>query len=88
MANVAYRLDDHPERNIEIVVHIDDEMAETQRDDLVEFLQSTDGVRTADFCPLRFHLMLVQYDREKVSSQDVIRRVNSRQVNAQLIGPI
>ena len=88
MSGVAYQLKDQQERQVEIVVHIDEELGETRRGDLVEYLNSTDGISAAEFCPLRYHLMLVQYDRNRVSSLDVIHRVSSRAVNAQLIGPI
>jgi hypothetical protein len=88
MTDVAYKLHEKPQANVEIVVHIDEEMDQTQRVDLVDFLTQTDGVSTAEFCPLRFHLMLVQYDRDRVTSQDVLRRVKSRKVTARLIGPI
>ena len=75
-------------KNVEIVVHVDEELGEIQRGELVDYLTSTDGVSAAEFCPLRFHLMLVQYDRERITSQDVIRRVNTQAIHASLIGPI
>ena len=76
MTNVAYQMNNN------------EDLGETQRGDLVDYLSSTDGVSTAEFCPLRYHLMLVQYDRNRVSSLDIIHRVSSRAVHAQLIGPI
>jgi len=42
----------------------------------------------AEFCPLRYHLMLVRYDRDLYSSQDVLNRVTSQNVDARLIGPV
>jgi len=62
--------------------------AASYRGELTEYLASTDDVSAAEFCPLRFHLMLVQYDRDGISSQDIIQKINSRRVHAQLIGPI
>jgi hypothetical protein len=88
MTGVAYQLNQNQAKDIEIVVHIDEELGESNRGELTEYLTSTDGVSAAEFCPLRFHLMLVQYDRDRISSQDIIQRINSRRVNAQLIGPI
>jgi len=88
MAGVAYELDRNQAKKVEIVVHIDEELGDSNRGELTEYLATTDGVSTAEFCPLRFHLMLVQYDRNRVSSLDIIHRVNSKAVNAQLIGPI
>ena len=88
MTGLAYRREEEGAKRVEIVVHVDEELGETQRGELVDYLTSTDGVSTAEFCPLRYHLMLVQYDRDRISSQDVIRRVNSRSIHAELIGPI
>jgi hypothetical protein len=88
MAGVAYELDRNQAKNVEIVVHIDEELGDSNRGELTEYLTSTKGVSAAEFCPLRYHLMLVQYDKDRTSSQDIIQRINSRQINAQLIGPI
>ena len=88
MAGVAYELDRNQAKKVEIVVHIDEELGDSNRGELTEYLASTDGVSTAEFCPLRYHLMLVQYDKDRTSSQDIIQRINSRKISAQLIGPI
>ena len=88
MGEVAYDLQQQPGHNIEIVVHINEYLEEHRRKELVDALESTDGIHTAEFCPLRYHLMLVQYDRNNLSSQDVLRRVMDQNVNAQLIGPM
>jgi hypothetical protein len=37
---------------------------------------------------LRYHLMLVRYDRDMYASQDVLGRVTSHNVSARLIGPV
>jgi len=42
----------------------------------------------AEFCPLRYHLILVRYDTDAFSSQDVLKRINSQEVHAQFIGPV
>lgn len=88
MVEVAYDVQQQPAHNIEIIVHVDETLEEHQRKDLVDALESTDGIHTAEFCPLRYHLILVQYDRESLRSQDVLDRVMERHVNAQLIGPV
>ena len=78
-----------PQHNIvEIVVHIEDMLGDTQRRDLTDFLESSDGINAAEFCPLRYHLMLVQYDRERMNSRDVLEQVMSRNIHAKLIGPV
>jgi hypothetical protein len=37
---------------------------------------------------LRYHLMLVRYDRETFDSLDVLGKVNAQDVHAELIGPL
>ncbi|MEN8106382.1 MAG: hypothetical protein ABFS22_00065 [Pseudomonadota bacterium] len=76
------------DHNIEIVVHVEETLGEERRQELVTALEDTNGIKTAEFCPLRYHLMLVQYNRDQMSSQDVLGRVHSQNIHAQLIGPV
>jgi hypothetical protein len=77
-----------PAHTVEIVVHIPEALEEQQRDNLVGALNGNAGIIAAEFCPLRYHLLLVRYDRDRYSSQDVLERVNSNDLNARLIGPV
>lgn len=77
-----------PAHTVEIVVHISEDLADQQRRDLVAALNSNASIVAAEFCPLRYHLMLIRYDRDTCSSQDVLNRVNSHNPGARLIGPI
>lgn len=88
MSGVAYQFATELQQNVEIVVHVDENLSESQRNDLVNHLVSSDGIASAEFCPLRYHLMLVQYDRHQYNSQDVLKQVNSRNIHAELIGPV
>ena len=63
-------------------------LGETRRKDLVTALENEESIVSAEFCPLRYHLMLVRYDRDLNSSHDVLDRVSSQNVNARLIGPV
>jgi hypothetical protein len=74
--------------NVEIIVHVDETLGEERRNDLVTALEDQNGIRSAEFCPLRYHLMLVQYNRELMTSQDVLGKVTSQNVHAKLIGPV
>jgi len=53
---------------VEIVVHVSDSLEEGQRNKLVSALEQEEGIVSAEFCPLRYHLMLVRYDRGRFSS--------------------
>jgi phosphoribosyl-ATP pyrophosphohydrolase len=88
MAQVLHSIESEPDHTVEIVVHITETLGEQRREDLVAALEDSSGITTAEFCPLRYHLMLVRYDRDLYSSQDVLKRVTSQNVNARLIGPV
>jgi hypothetical protein len=76
------------QNTVEIVVHVTEELNEDQRKNLASALENTNGITGAEFCPLRYHLMLVRYDTDGFSSQDVLRSITSQDVRAQLIGPV
>ena len=88
MAQALRSIDAYPDRTVEIVVHITETLGEQRREDMVSALEENTGITTAEFCPLRYHLMLVRYDRDMYSSKDVLARVESQGVNARLIGPV
>ena len=88
MAQALHSIETYPEHTVEIVVHITESLGEQQRDNLVAALEDNSGITAAEFCPLRYHLMLLRYDRELYSSQDVLDRVKAQNVDARLIGPV
>jgi hypothetical protein len=88
MGQPLHSIESEPDHTVEIVVHITETLGEQQREDLVSALEDSSGITTAEFCPLRYHLMLVRYDRDLYSSQDVLDRVTSQNVSARLIGPV
>lgn len=88
MGNVAYDLQNKPEHKVEIVVHVEETLTEDQRSGLVSSLEESAGIGRAEFCPLRYHLMLVQYDHNQINSQEVLGRVSLQNVHAKLIGPV
>jgi len=88
MGQALHSIEFEPEHTVEIVVHITETLGEQRRGDLVAALEDSGGITTAEFCPLRYHLMLVRYDREVYSSQDVLEHVTSHNVSARLIGPV
>ena len=74
--------------SVEIVVHISESLEDRQRNNLLVALENEEGIVSAEFCPLRYHLMLVRYDRDQYSSQDVLKAVGAQRLQARLIGPI
>ena len=88
MGQALHSIENEPDTTVEIVVHITETLGEQRRGDLVAALEDNGGISTAEFCPLRYHLMLLRYDRDLYSSQDVLNRVKAQNVNARLIGPV
>jgi hypothetical protein len=88
MEQTLHNAENEPAHTVEIVVHISDNLEEQQRRNLIAALNSNAGIVAVEFCPLRYHLMLIRYDRDTYSSQDVLNRVNSHNVSARLIGPV
>ena len=88
MGQALHSIESEPDSTIEIVVHITETLGDQRREDLVTALEGNGGITAAEFCPLRYHLMLVRYDRDLYSSQDVLERVTSQNVKARLIGPV
>jgi hypothetical protein len=79
---------DVAKNTVEIVVHISESLDDVERNNLVAALEQNYGIVSAEFCPLRYHLMLVRYDRDLYSSQNVLHDVSDRKLQARLIGPI
>lgn len=75
-------------RPVEIVIHVSDRLDQEQRKGLVEALTRDNEVCSAEFCQLRDHLMLVRYDRGKISSLGVLNKIEQQSYRAQLVGPI
>jgi len=88
MGEALHSIVSEPEHTVEIIVHISETLGEVRRNNLVAALERDSSIVSAEFCPLRYHLMLVRYDRDNYSSQDVLGSVKSRNINARLIGPV
>ena len=88
MVQALHSIESEPANTVEIVVHISENLGETKRRDLVAALENEDSIVSAEFCPLRYHLMLVRYDRDIASSQEVLASVMAKKYNARLIGPV
>ena len=88
MGQALHSIESELDHTVEIVVHISETLGEQRREDLITALEDSGGITTAEFCPLRYHLMLVRYDRDLYSSHDVLGRVKSQNVDARLIGPV
>jgi hypothetical protein len=71
---------------VEIVIHVDQALSEDQRTALVSNLKGHDGVEHASFTAGRDHLMVIDYDSNKLHSLDILGYVKQEHLNAELIG--
>ena len=88
MNQVAQQLPNAEKCAVEVVVYIRKDLEDEQRDLVVSALEKTNGIIGAEFCLLRNHLVLANYDKNIMSSQDVLKSFNSLNLDAKLIGPI
>ena len=70
---------------VEVVVCVSENLKSRQRNNLVVALEAEYGITSAEFCSYRHHLMLVKYNSNMYSSQDVLASVRSHNVNARLM---
>jgi hypothetical protein len=68
-----------------VVIHVDEALSEEQRAALLGNLQKHDGVERARFTKGREHLMVIEYNSDKLHSSDVLDYVRQEHVNAELI---
>ena len=73
---------------VEIVVYIKKDLEEEQQNLVISALKQTNGIMGAEFCATRNHLVLAKYDKDILSSQDVLKSFNSLKLDAKLVGPI
>jgi len=71
---------------VEVVIHVDETLSEEQQAGMVSNLQRRDGVEKARFTTGRPHLMLIDYDSNKLRTSDVLDYVKQENVNAELVG--
>jgi cell division protein FtsX len=88
MNQVAQHLPNEEKCAVEIVVYISKDLGDEQQNLVVSALEKTNGIIGAEFCLMRNHLVLAKYDRNMMSSQDVLKSFNSLNLEAKLIGPI
>jgi cell division protein FtsX len=88
MNQVAQHLPDEEKCAVEVVIYISKDLEDEQRKLVVSALEKTNGIEGAEFCLTRNHLVLAKYDKDIMSSQDVLKSFNSLNLDAKLIGPI
>ena len=70
----------------DVVLHIDEELAENDLHAIEDNLRQYDGVISVHHETDRPHLMLVEYNPELATSRGILHTVTSRGLHAELIG--
>jgi hypothetical protein len=71
---------------VEVVIHVDESLSDERRAGMLSSLRRRDGVEDARFTPGRNHLMLIDYDANKLRTIDVLGLVRAEHVGAELVG--
>lgn len=70
---------------LDVLLHIDEETTHSERESLRETFLNKNGVMTADCRDDRPHLMIVGYDPEDVSTNELLAMAKGRGYHAELI---
>ena len=70
----------------DILIHIDQDLSEQQRNSLEESMRQLDGVVAPRFNPGKDHLLLVAFNPEATSMAALLAKVQSFGYKAQLVG--
>lgn len=68
--------------HIGMLIYIQPSLLVDQRHGLEKKLENIDGVYLANFTPGRQHLLTVEYDPEKLNSNNLLQRVVDSGINA------
>jgi hypothetical protein len=71
---------------VDVTIHIDENLEESQRQGLVEAVRQQEGVVSVGYHDDKPHLMIVEYNPEQVNSQQLLGLVKGQGVHAELIG--
>jgi len=71
---------------VDVLVHIDQTLNHDRLAAVTRAIAAMNGVATAEGHDAKPHLVIVTYDPEKVSSQQILAAVKAQGVNAELVG--
>ena len=71
---------------VDVTVHIDETVDHAARERIADGVRALDGVVAASSHDEKAHLLIVEYNPDKVSSQTILARVRQAGVHAELIG--
>jgi len=74
------------EKMADVTIHIDETIADEEREGLQDTLRTLDGVLAAASQDETPHLMIVEYNPDLIDSREILDAVTGSGVHAELIG--
>ena len=72
--------------HVEVVIHVDETLGDEEQNQLIENLQKHEGIENARFSAGREHLMVIDYNSNKLNTADVLGYVRQQNFHAEIIG--
>ena len=70
----------------DVLVHVEENINETEKEHIIEQLRAIDGVIAPRFNKEREHLLLVSYNSDTISSLTMLNEIKNKGYKAQLVG--
>ncbi len=70
----------------DVLIHIDQNIVDSEREDLIRQLRKVDGVIAPRFTQGKRHLLLVSYNPDSTCTGTLLRKVKNKGYSAQLVG--
>ncbi|MEN8213725.1 MAG: heavy-metal-associated domain-containing protein [Pseudomonadota bacterium] len=74
--------------NAVVIVHIDETLSDNEIHDVQRRVSAGDGVQSACTHVRTRHLMVIDYDAERIKSVQLLGQIRSQGLNATLVGGI
>lgn len=71
---------------VDVTIHIDETVEESRRPELVNKVRGQDGVVSVGYHDEKPHLMIIEYNPEKISSKKLLQTIKDEGLHAELIG--
>lgn len=71
---------------VDVTLHIDEETTAEQRELLRDNLLGLEGVMAADYHDNQPHLMIIEYDPDRIASRRLVEIAQERGYHAELVG--
>ena len=71
---------------VDVIIHIDPDTDHNQREFLRDLLLKHTGVDAAAYHDDKPHLMIVEYDPDKVTSRQLLDVITEHNIHAELVG--